>query len=113
VKSFFETLTPDEQQLFVATKLSEQLLDDIKRADAAHKAESKSRKISTVLKPFLTGVLQYGNAMDVFAQSSSFLIPIWGSARIVLHVGPSVHQTSILILRLRCHVASIRVRGIL
>ncbi len=86
VKSFFDTLTPDEQKLFEATKLSEQLLDDIKRADAAHKDGSKSRKVSATLKPFLTGVLQYGKAMDVLSQSSVFVGPIWGGARVVLHV---------------------------
>ena len=86
VKSFFETLLPDEQQLFEATKLSEHVLDDIKRADAAHKDKSRSRKISAVLKPFLSGVLQYGKAVDVLSQSSAFLSPIWGGVRVVLHV---------------------------
>jgi hypothetical protein len=67
VKSFFDTLNPDEQKLFEATTLSEQLLEDVKRLDAAHKDNSRSRKCSAALKPFLTGVLQYGKALDVLA----------------------------------------------
>jgi hypothetical protein len=86
VKSFFDTLNPDEQKLFEATTLSEQLLEDVKRLDAAHKDNSRSRKCSAALKPFLTGVLQYGKALDVLANSTMFVSPIWGSARVVLHL---------------------------
>jgi hypothetical protein len=86
VKSFFDTLSPDEQSLFDATKISEHLLDDLKLVDKAHKDKSKSRKYSAVLKPFLTGIIQYGKALDVLANSSMFVCPIWGGARVVLHL---------------------------
>jgi hypothetical protein len=45
-----------------------------------------SRKISSALKRFVAGVEIYGKALDVFANSSEFLCPVWGGVRIVLSV---------------------------
>jgi hypothetical protein len=86
VRDFFESLTTDEQQIFKATTLSSGLFQEVQEVDAQHKDHSISRKVSSALRPFIDVIEQYGRALDVFANSSEFLCPIWGGIRIVLHV---------------------------
>ncbi|KAH7418982.1 ankyrin repeat-containing domain protein [Cadophora sp. MPI-SDFR-AT-0126] len=87
VETFFETLSPKEKDLFVATTVVENLLGDVKSAESLHKAKSVSRKASVALKPFIAGIEQYAAAFDVIANASSTILsPLWGSFRIVLHL---------------------------
>jgi hypothetical protein len=87
VEAFFDNLTPNERELFVATTVVQNLLDDVSTAEKTHKAKSTGRKASTALKPFIAGVEQYANAFDVISNASSMILsPLWGSFRIVLHV---------------------------
>ncbi|KAL8752999.1 MAG: hypothetical protein Q9184_005556, partial [Pyrenodesmia sp. 2 TL-2023] len=93
VQAFFETLSPNEKELFKATTNAEQLLEEVKNADKVHKDKSVSRRIAQALKPFLAGIDQYGKALDVISKASSMVLcPIWGSIRIVLHLifGPKL-----------------------
>ncbi|KAL8632574.1 hypothetical protein Q9189_001726 [Teloschistes chrysophthalmus] len=86
VQAFFENLSPTEKELFKATTIAEQLLEEVKVAEKVHKDKSISRKVSQALKPFLAGINQYGAALDVISNcSNGILCPIWGSMRIVLH----------------------------
>ncbi|KAI4248968.1 MAG: hypothetical protein LQ352_005786 [Teloschistes flavicans] len=86
VRAFFETLSPNEKELFKATTIAEQLLEEVKVAEKVHKDKSISRKVSQALKPFLAGINQYGAALDVISNASNgILCPVWGSMRIVLH----------------------------
>ncbi|KAF4626816.1 hypothetical protein G7Y89_g11339 [Cudoniella acicularis] len=83
VESFFKNLTPNEKELFAATSVVENLLADVQTAEQQHKAKSKSRKASVVLKPFIAGIEQYASAFDIIAGiSPEFLSPIWGSFRL-------------------------------
>lgn len=85
VEAFFENLSPTEKELFKATTVVENLLADIESVDKKHKSISTSRKPSTVLKPFIAGIEQYGAAFDVIVNSSSTILSLlWGSFRIVL-----------------------------
>ncbi|KAL8706691.1 MAG: hypothetical protein Q9201_000325 [Fulgogasparrea decipioides] len=87
VQAFFENLSPNEKELFKATTIAEQLLEEVKIAEKVHKDKSISRKVSQLLKGFLDGINQYGAALDVISNSSStVLCPVWGSIRILLHV---------------------------
>jgi hypothetical protein len=85
-KGFIASLNSDEVALFVATNTAQRLLEEIETENSAHKDTSISRKISTALLPFIAGLEQYGNALDVFANGNDILCPLWGSIRIVLMV---------------------------
>jgi hypothetical protein len=84
--TFLASLLPDEQILFQATKAVEALLHEVNTSNKEHRDASVSHKASTALLPFIAGIEQYRQAIDVFANSNDFLCPIWGSIRIVLHV---------------------------
>ena len=56
-------------------------------AEKEHKDKSISRKAAQALKPFVAGISQYGVALDVISNSSSMVLcPLWGGARVVLHL---------------------------
>lgn len=113
VQAFFETLSPNEKELFKATRLAEQLLDEVELADRIHQDRSISRKVSQTMKPFLDGIDQYGKALDVLSNSGSlFLCPIWGSIRIVLHVATELREhfekISSMLQQIGLHLNSLR-----
>jgi hypothetical protein len=85
-KSFVASLSTEENALYQATKAAGSLLQEIELANSEHKDVSVLRKASVALLPFIAGIEQYGQAMDVFANSNDLLCPIWGSIRIVIHV---------------------------
>jgi hypothetical protein len=82
---FLEGL-PDDQK----TTLENTSLEDLfYRASAGKKnyeVNSKLLSIQRKLAPFIDAVEDYSKAMDVFANSSAILCPLWGSVRVVLHV---------------------------
>ncbi|KAL8965215.1 MAG: hypothetical protein Q9183_003967 [Haloplaca sp. 2 TL-2023] len=113
VQAFFATLSPDEKDLFKATTLAEQLLEEVKVAEELHKDKSISRKVSQALKPFLAGISQYSAAMDVISNAGDgILSPIWGSARIVLHLatefGEYFEKISSMLQQVGLHLNSLR-----
>jgi hypothetical protein len=85
-KNFVASLSPDENALFQSTKAAESLLQEVEIANNKHKDVSISRKAAVALLPFIAGIEQYGQALDVFANSNDLLCPIWGGIRVVLHV---------------------------
>ena len=85
--AFIKDLSPDEKQLLFAANLTEAVLQDAANLDQRHNDKSSGRKVAKKLKPFIEGINQYGSALDVLSNSSSiFLCPIWGAARILLHL---------------------------
>jgi hypothetical protein len=73
--------------LFTATKVVENLLEEIQVVEKAHKTKSLSRKTSAAIKPFIAGIEQYAAAFDVISNISPMILsPLWGGIRIVLHV---------------------------
>ncbi|KAL8869919.1 MAG: hypothetical protein Q9174_003911, partial [Haloplaca sp. 1 TL-2023] len=112
-QAFFATLSPDERELFKATTLAEQLLEEVKVAEQLHKDKSVSRRVSQALKPFLVGISQYSAALDVISNASDgILSPIWGSARIVLHLaaefGEYFEKISSMLQQVGLHLNSLR-----
>ncbi|KAI4109131.1 MAG: hypothetical protein LQ339_001937, partial [Xanthoria mediterranea] len=55
-QAFFETLSPNEKELFKATTIAELLLNEVKAAEKIHKDKSISRKVEQALKPLLSGI---------------------------------------------------------
>ncbi|KAL8801160.1 MAG: hypothetical protein Q9182_004665 [Xanthomendoza sp. 2 TL-2023] len=113
VQAFFETLSPDEKALYKATTIAEQLLEEVKTAEKAHKDKSISRKASQSLKTFTRGIGQYGAALDVISNAcSTFLCPIWGSMRVILHLasefGEYFEKISGMLQQVGLHLNSLR-----
>lgn len=87
MEAFFNTLSLGEKELFKATTIAEQLLEEVQVAEKDHKDKSISRKAAQALKPFLAGINQYGMALDVISNGSSLVLcPVWGGTRIILHL---------------------------
>lgn len=92
-------LSTAERQL-VNTASLEEILADVKRTEEKHSEGSKSRKLSRRLRPVISGIEQYGKAVDVLAGAAQgVLSPLWGGIRILLHVS-SVWQSPSLDSRL-------------
>ncbi|KAI4128883.1 MAG: hypothetical protein LQ338_002513 [Usnochroma carphineum] len=113
VQAFFETLSPDEKELFKASTVAEQLLEEVKTAEKVHKDKSISRRVSQALKPFVAGINQYGKALDVISNASStVLCPVWGSIRVVLHLaseyGEYFEKISSMLQQVGLHLNSLR-----
>jgi hypothetical protein len=76
----------DEKELYSATKLSVQLLDDFRTFDEQN-AKGKGRRFAKQIKPFIATVEGYATAIDVLSNTSlDILCLIWGSIRVALHV---------------------------
>jgi hypothetical protein len=84
--TFSESLSSQEKDLYDASKVASALLDEITDVDAQHSKTSGLRSWSQKLGPFIAAIEQYGKCIDVFANASDLLCPIWGSLRVVLHV---------------------------
>ncbi|KAL8721231.1 MAG: hypothetical protein Q9225_002043 [Loekoesia sp. 1 TL-2023] len=100
VQAFFETLSPNEKDLFKATTIAEQLLEEVKLADKVHKDKSISRKVSQALKPFLAGIDQYGKALDVISNASSMVL--------ASEFGEYFEKISSMLQRIGLHLNSLR-----
>lgn len=86
VQEFVKTLLPNEKQLFDATILAKTLVDELKRIAAHHKDTSSSRRVGEACLAFISGVELYGKGLDVFANGSDILCPLWGSVRVVFEL---------------------------
>lgn len=86
VQEFVQTLLPDEKQLFDATIQAKTLVDELKRTAAHHKDTSSSRRVGEACLAFISGVELYGKGLDVFANGSDILCPLWGSVRVVFEL---------------------------
>jgi hypothetical protein len=84
---FLEGLPDDQKNVLEQTSL-EDLFYHASAERKGYEANSKLWSLQRRLAPFLDAVQDYSKAMDVFANSSEILCPLWGSVRIVLHVGP-------------------------
>ncbi|KAL8856574.1 MAG: hypothetical protein Q9178_006803 [Gyalolechia marmorata] len=112
-QAFFETLSPNEKELFKATILAEQLLEEVKAAEKIHKDKSISKKVAQALKPFVRGIEQYGAALDVISNASAqFACPVWGSIRVILHLasefGEYFGKISAMLEQVGLHLNSLR-----
>lgn len=93
-------LSAAEKQL-VNTASLEEILADVKRTEEKHGEGSKSRKLSRRLRPVISGIEQYGKAVDILTGAAQgVLSPLWGGIRILLHVSPA-SQSPFLGSRLR------------
>jgi len=95
---YMTDLNEEERRLFQTASLGN-LIESAGAAQKDHEEHSKSRAISRRLEPFVSAVSQFGQALDVYANTYSLAMgPIWGSVRVLLHVrglDPSLRNDSL------------------
>ena len=66
----------------------ESLLEDSRTAEKNYGAGSTTRRVMEKLQPFVTAIVQYGDAVDIYSSTYPLALgPIWGSVKVLLHVG--------------------------
>jgi hypothetical protein len=87
VKRMEREFSEEEKDLFINAR-PENILKDILEMEEKQRRSSRTRQISDRVKPLLDAIEDYGKALDVLANSSSVLPPLWGSLRVLLTVRP-------------------------
>ena len=85
---FIEDLDAPERLLFAEASL-ENVFYSASAAQKTHQEGSRSRSLASKLESLLSGISQYGKALDVLSQGSTVLCLLWGSLRVVIHVSCS------------------------
>jgi hypothetical protein len=85
VQQFESSLNYQEKSIFASSTPAE-ILDDVNNLADAQRKSSKLRRASLRIKPLLDAIDDHGKALDVLANTSSFLPPIWGGLRVLLMV---------------------------
>ena len=84
---YVQDLNEEEQQKYFKAS-PESLLDDSSSAEKFHGTNSTTRRVMEKLQPFVAAIVQYGDAIDVYSSTYSLALgPIWGSVKVLLHVG--------------------------
>lgn len=84
---YVEDLNDEEQRAYFAAT-PDSLLGDASTAEKSHGMNSNTRKAMEKLQPFVAAIVQYGEAVDVYSSTYSLALgPIWGSIKVLLHVG--------------------------
>ena len=83
---YVEDLNEQEQQMYFKAS-PESLLDDSRTAEKNYGADSTTRRVVEKLQPFVTAIVQYGDAVDTYSSTYPLALgPIWGSVKVLLHV---------------------------
>jgi hypothetical protein len=86
---FLEDLEPHEKELFNNATL-ENIYYSTSNTNRDDAEKSKTRGVVRKLGPLVSAIESYGSAFDAFAQiSPQYLLPIWGSIRVVLVIASS------------------------
>ena len=91
---YTEDLSGQERDLYNKATI-DNIFYDASAAEKTHRANSSTRRFATQrLGPLLDAIAEYGKAIDVYANTSPLVLcPLWGSIRVVLHVGFSCSLT--------------------
>ena len=79
-------LEPDEKALLQTTTCAEDVLAEVQDIEKKHGQTSSARKLSKKMEPFVRGMQQYGDALNVLAGTHQALGLLWGSVRVLLRV---------------------------
>ncbi|SRR6266498_5329898 len=87
---YLQDIGDEEKALFnnASSASLEAFIYSASAAQKLHQSESNARALAVKIKPLIEAIEEYGKAIDVLANASSLILcPIWGSIRVVLHVG--------------------------
>ena len=83
---FLEELDESEKASFQSATF-ENIFYSASAAQKAHQADSVSRAVAARMNALLTGINEWGQALDVYANASTMILsPLWGSIRVLIHV---------------------------
>ena len=106
---YTEDLNHEEKQWYLQAT-PDLILYDASAAEKRHGASSTSRGLMDKLRPFVTAIQQYSQAINVYSNAFPLaLSPLWGSVRVILLVGPSLGACvnhELIHRELRLHVNS-------
>ena len=89
---FLQGLSSEETKRF-KDATPENLFYDTGNAQKKYAHGSRTWLLQERISPLVEAVEEYGKAFDVLANTYGLILsPIWGSRRIVLHVGVSSHS---------------------
>ena len=81
---FVSTLSENELKIYESATL-ENIYYRTSNAQRSHEEQSYARSLSRKLAPLTDALVDYGQALDVIANSSSlYICPVWGALRVVL-----------------------------
>ena len=87
LERFTDDLDEDEKRIYFQAS-PETILYDASAKEKMHGQGSKSRRVLEKIQPCIESIEDYGRALDVFANTYPLVMsPLWGSIRIILHVG--------------------------
>lgn len=90
-KQLFDPETSVEEKAILQSCSAGDLIDEIKCMERRHADESKTRRLLSILQPYLQAAKKVGPAMDVLSSADPHGIAslVWGSVRLMLVVrGP-------------------------
>ena len=83
---FVEDLDEAERAQF-ANATFENVFYSASAAQKIHEAQSVSKALAARTNALLTGINEWGKALDVYANASAMILcPLWGSIRVLIHV---------------------------
>lgn len=83
---FVEDLDEPERAMF-ANASFENIFYSASAAQKTHQVASRSRHMAANMNALLTGIDEWGKALDVYSNASAMLLcPLWGSIRVLIHV---------------------------
>ena len=85
---YIEDLSEEEKEIY-SKATPESIFYEASAAERTHRAQSRSRNFLTQkLTPLVSLIEEYGKALDVYVNAYPLVLcPLWGSIRVVLHVG--------------------------
>ena len=83
---FLEDLDESERREFADANLVN-IFYGASVAQKVHEADSKTRYLAAKLDVLLSGINEWGKALDVYTNAAAMILaPLWGSVRVVIHV---------------------------
>ncbi|KAK8237004.1 hypothetical protein HDK77DRAFT_493648 [Phyllosticta capitalensis] len=92
---FLEKLSSEQERMIYKTARPDNIFY---QADVAHKRYTEASKLQacrTKLMPLITAIEGYGDALDTLSSISTvstFMAPIWGGLRVVIHVAQEIDE---------------------
>jgi hypothetical protein len=85
VEEFSKNLDPEDRKYPMNSKPHD-VVNDVVQFEKSHHKSSTARHMSAKIQPMVSAINDYGRALDVLANSSAIIPPLWGSLRVLILV---------------------------